>query len=609
MSQSGTASAESVETIAIAGETKAPAQRETDRPLMPFMDAARVAAGVPFAVAALFLLAWASVGLAFAAVNTAPLPVLAGIAYGIAGLGIATTVAMVLERLLRRRATAAMRVAANAQRAFYQQAIDQLVDGFSVWDADDRLVIWNRQFADMMPRAASHLRRDMSYEELLQVWIDRGYAPRQAGKRWIQDCLERRWSGESANLRLVEDREFSFAERSGGDGVTALTVCDVTAQRARERALKDSEERYSLALIASNEALWDYDLRSEQCYLAPRAQAMLAATEGAAPISRADWTRHVHPDDVERQQDAWRRHLAGETDVYSVEYRLVDGGGVARWVYDCGLALRDSTGEAYRIAGSLGDISERKRTESALTAARDAAQLADRARTEFLSNITHELKTPLNVVIGFSDMLCQAGSDDLTAEQRLAYADEIRQAGSRLDRLVSDLLDLARAGSADTPLADSQVDLLRCLNRVVELVTDRAQMRQVAVEIDPASAVPPVIGDLGKLKHAVFSFIGHAVGRCDPGSTIRIHAGRESGQGIALRLEMSVCGVTDAHLRGVLQPLTPDANSSVQRADGVDLTLAVAESFVKLHDGTLELSILGTDRVMAVLRLPEERIV
>lgn len=605
-SRAASAADSSAGNISIAGQTIAPAQRETPRPAM---DAARVAAGIPFAVAALFLLAWGSAGLAFATVSVVSLPLLAGIGYGLAGTGIAVTMAMVLQRLLRRRAAAAMQAAASVQRAFHQEAIDQLADGFSVWDADDRLTMWNRRFEDMMPRAAPHLRRDMTYEDLLKVWIESGYAPRQAGERWVQDCQERRWQGESSNLRNIDDSEFAFIERTGDDGTTALLVSDVTAPRARERALKDSDERYSLALIASNEALWDYDLRSEQCYLAPRAQAMLAPGKDGSAITRGNWSDYVHPDDVARQQEAWRSHLAGETDVYSIEYRIIDVNGEPRWVYDCGLALRDSTGEPYRIAGSLGDISERKRTESALTAARDAAQLADRARTEFLSNITHEFKTPLNVVIGFSDMLCQAKSGDLTNEERLAYADEIRQAGSRLDRLVSDLLDLARAGSADTPLAESQIDVMRCVNRAAELVAHRAQARHVKVEIDDASVLPPVIGDLGKLKHALFSFIGHAVSRCDTTTTIHVRARHEPGRGIAVSMELSMQGVTEARLRGALEPLTPDSVSGVQHADGVDLALAVAESFVKLHGGTLELSIQGADRVMAVLRLPEERVV
>lgn len=586
-----------------------PQPATTGQPAATPVDPSSVAAGVPIAVAGLFLLAWAGAGLAFASANPLPLPMAAGLGYGAAGLCIAWTMARVLQRLLRRRASRAIQSALAAQRAFQQDALDQFGDGLAIWDADDRLVMWNSRFAELMPRAASHLRRDMSYEDLLRVWIDCGYGPINAGERWIRNCLERRWLGENTEYRSFEGRELAFAEKASESGTTALAISDVTGLRDRERALRDSEERYSLALLASNEALWDFDLRTGKSYLAPRAQAMLAPEGDATPVLRTNWSEHVHPDDRAYQQAAWKRHLSGESEVYSVEYRIIDSSGEPRWVYDCGLALRDSTGTPYRIAGSLGDISERKRIEQALTAARDAAQLADRARTDFLANLTHELKTPLNVVIGFSQILSEDRKNGLTAEERQTYAEEIRQAGSRLDRLVSDLLDLARAGSADTPMADSQVDLMRCLTRAKELVTHRAQARGVTLELQADGAVPAFIGDLGKLKHAFFSFLGYVVDRCDADTTVHIMARHVPGIGISLHVAFALDGVTEARLHDALQPLTPDCASGVQRADGVDLALAVAESFVKLHGGTLDLSIPDADRVAAVLRLPEERVV
>ena len=561
---------------------------------------------IPLLLALLMLALWGVGGTAIALVAPVPIPLPFLTVYALVGLSGAALLALLTRRILRQHMAAQVRAAATAQRAFLQNALDQLDYGLLIWDGEDRLVLWNRPFADLMARAAPRLRRDMSYEALLRIWMECGYTPPNAGQRWLQDCLERHWLGASSDTRSIDGRDFAFVERSDDDGITTLCVTDVTESRARERALKDSEERYSLALIASNEALWDCDLRNGRSYLSQRACNIIGGADRDKAMTRETWTSHIHPDDLVRQQSALESHLSGRSETYDIEYRVIVGDGEVRWVHDCGLALRDSTGAPYRIAGSLGDISERKRAEQELTAARDAAQLADRARSEFMSNITHEFKTPLNSVIGFSEMLSQA-VDDLDAEERQTYASEIHRAGTRLDRLVSDLLDLARASSAQDSVADSQFDLVHCLRRAAELQSHRAAIRSVAIRIAGADSPVPVIGDLGKLKHGLFNLLGHAIERADPNSAIDVTIGHGADGGAAVTLTWCAAGVTTAQLRGALQPLTPDDAQGAQRADGVDLALAVVESFVKLHGGALDLSAAGADRVAAVLRLPAER--
>ena len=557
----------------------------------------------------LALIAWAAIGACYGLISPVQPPMGLLVLFGVAGLGVAATICMVLERILRRGMQSAVQQARAEQRAFIQQGLDQLVEGIAIWDSEDRLEYWNRGFEELMPRVTSHLRRGMTYDALLRVWIDCGYAPRSAGPQWIQDCLESRWLGKSRDTRRIEERDLAFIEQSNDDGVTAMSITDVTSARARERALKDSEERYSLALIASNEALWDYDLRTGKTYLSRRAVAMIGAKNGQEGISRETWIDHIHPEDAEAQASAWERHLRGESEVYGIDYRVIAANGEIRWVYDRGVALRDSTGSAYRIAGSLGDITDRKRTEADLTSARDAAQLADRARTEFLSNLTHEFKTPLNVVIGFSEILVQGAEPAVSDADRRSYLEEVHQAGKRLDRLVSDLLDLARTGSSDSAVADSQVDLNLCIGRACELVAHRAEQRSIDIALALPETPLRLIGDLGKLKHAMVNLLGYAIGMCDAGGAVAVSAAHETGVGHMVRVEFPVCGVTSQQLHNALKPLTPEDAPSTTRTDGIDLALAVVESFVTLHDGVLELSVVADGRASAVLQLPQERVI
>ena len=201
-------------------------------------------------------------------------------------------------------------------------------------------------------------------------------------------------------------------------------------------------------------------------FISPRALSFLdfkGDEEAAAEFRPKQWLSRIHPEDRKAYFENWRRHLRGDTTAFRAEYRIEDGQGGYRWIFDRALALRDSTGRAFRIGGSVTDISEQKATEQALQESRRQAELAGRSKTEFLANMSHELRTPLHAIMGFADLL-KAGNVD--SEDYREYAEYIREAGSQLDQIVSQLLDFSRADSGTLKLAESTIDLEACIATV-----------------------------------------------------------------------------------------------------------------------------------------------
>lgn len=143
-------------------------------------------------------------------------------------------------------------------------------------------------------------------------------------------------------------------------------------KEARE-ALRVSEERYALAAKGSKDGLWDLDLRAGSLYVSPRLEAMLGLAEGEGPRDLDAWVRLVHPEDRQSFQGRLQAHLDGRTDHFEVEVRMRHGAlNEPVWMLVRGLAVRDATGKATRVAGSQTDITLRKRTENSLL--RDAVQ-------------------------------------------------------------------------------------------------------------------------------------------------------------------------------------------------------------------------------------------
>lgn len=146
------------------------------------------------------------------------------------------------------------------------------------------------------------------------------------------------------------------------DVPVALARIEAQLEHRRVKvALKESEERYALALAGANDGLWDWDKRSDSMYYSERWKAMLGLTE-SDPLSCSpqEWFDRIHPDDLAQVQLQLQQHLEGLSDHFESEYRILHQDGSYRWALSRGMAVRDEYGHVYRMAGSQSDITSRK---------------------------------------------------------------------------------------------------------------------------------------------------------------------------------------------------------------------------------------------------------
>ena len=190
-----------------------------------------------------------------------------------------------------------------------------------------------------------------------------------------------RVSAEARGIPIIiltghnDDRMAARAVRSGAQDFLVKRHIDApllarSVQYAVERqryqdALRDSEERYALAIEGANDGLWDWDLRVDEVYYSPRWMHMLGLSQTEVPGSPDAWFSRVHAEDVEGLRRDIERHLAGETDHFSHEHRIRCQDGSYRWMLSRGVAQRGRRG-ATRMAGSLTDIHARKVVEERL---------------------------------------------------------------------------------------------------------------------------------------------------------------------------------------------------------------------------------------------------
>ena len=141
---------------------------------------------------------------------------------------------------------------------------------------------------------------------------------------------------------------------------------EITTRKQVEEALRESEERYALAVQGANDGIWDWNLNNNQLYFSSRWKSMLGYSDEEISNSPKEWFTRVHPEDIERLRLDISAHIKGVTQNFENEHRILHRDGSFRWMLSRGIAVRDDENIAYRLAGSLTDITDRKFSEEKL---------------------------------------------------------------------------------------------------------------------------------------------------------------------------------------------------------------------------------------------------
>ena len=200
-------------------------------------------------------------------------------------------------------------------------------------------------------------------------WCGRVHPDDMTGYRTaMRNCFKQRSSklecqyrirASDGNYRWVEDHGLPIRNKEGRAIRLVGAISDISRRHQTEQALRDSEQRYALAVQAINEGVYDWNIETGEIYYSPRVLDSVGLTPEQLG-SREDWLQRIHPDDLPAYKRAFAAHLKGATDRFVCEYRYLHPDGTWHWARQHGLALRDRAGRAYRMAGSTGDITLEK---------------------------------------------------------------------------------------------------------------------------------------------------------------------------------------------------------------------------------------------------------
>jgi signal transduction histidine kinase len=255
------------------------------------------------------------------------------------------------------------------------------------------------------------------------------------------------------------------------------------------------------------------------------------------------------------------------------------------------------------------DITERKRAEEALHAAKEEAEVANRAKTEFLANVTHELRTPLNAVIGLSELMNEAMFGPLGHPKYTEYAKDITESGRHLLELIEDILDLSRIEVGKLKIYEEQIDVVKVVSACMMILRSRAEAGGVEIQTLLPEALPPLMADARKLKQILLNILSNAIKFTPAGGTVTLQAYVEKDGGFVFMVRDTGIGIACEHLSTVMAPFGQVDSSLSRKYQGTGLGLPLTKALVELHGGRMELVSVVDVGTEVTIRFPKSRVV
>lgn len=390
-------------------------------------------------------------------------------------------------------------------------------------------------------------------------------------------------------------------------GLVAM-VTDRTVLHRREEALERSEERYRAIIETAVEAIMTVTPDGTILEVNPAVETMLGYT--ADDLVGRNVTILMPADEAGRHAGYMGRYLStGERRVIGVgrdvPVRRKDGSVFAGW-----LALTEIKRPGFHVfVGTIRDVSQARQAEAALIQAKEAAELANRAKSAFLSNMSHELRTPLNGILGFADVVQQQMLGALENPQYLAYMAEIKRSGELLLANINDLLEVASIESGTLDLDETLMDFRDIVVSCLRLVGKRAERGKLKVQADIAAELPPVYADPRALKQVLMHLLSNAIKFTPAGGTIGLAARVDSDGGLVAEVFDTGIGIPEDRMESVMLPFVQGESLLTRHYEGVGLGLSIAKSLMDKHGGRLEIRSHEGVGTTVILRLPPDRVV
>lgn len=406
--------------------------------------------------------------------------------------------------------------------------------------------------------------------------------------RWIEANGQVEFAADGMPLRLV--------------GI----LKDITDRKQAEQDLRTAEERLRLALNAARMVVWDWDLQVDRVICSENSEEIWGTQIGCTD----DFLTAVHPDDraLLAQATVEARQHDG---IFQCEYRVIAPDQTVRWLHSRGRTYFNARGQVERMIGVSLDVSRRVQIEAERDlllrqeqAARGEAERANRIKDEFLAVLSHELRSPLNPILGWTKLLQSQKFSPEKAAQALAT---IERNAKLQAQLIEDLLDVSRILQGKMLVNVSSVNLATTIKAAIETVRLAAEAKNIQIHAtldDDGSHENIVAGDAARLQQIVWNLLTNAVKFTPQDGRIEVRLDRRDGFA-QIQVQDTGKGISPDFLPYVFDYFRQEDGATTRKFGGLGLGLALVQHLTEQHGGTVSAESAGDGQgATFTIRLP-----
>tara|TARA_B100001248_G_scaffold217689_2_gene172910 strand:+ start:17752 stop:20250 length:2499 start_codon:yes stop_codon:yes gene_type:complete len=458
----------------------------------------------------------------------------------------------------------------------------------------------NNTFAEMFEYPTAEILNEAGGRKALHVDLEKGahmFKAVREGTPQKERVKLRTRSGKILNVILhvsaVKDETGEIIAHWG-------VITNIDEALKLEQELRSSEERYELAVQGSNSGLWDWNFQTSELYWSPRFKEIVGISDEDFVPDVSSFFDRLHPEDLQRVEEALYDHIEKKVP-YDIEYRLRREDGTYVWIHARGQALWDKEGQSLRMAGSVDDITDRKKQEQAIERSQKEAQEAiaqakemareaeeaNKSKSDFLANMSHEIRTPMNAILGMTTLLADT---ELTPAQR-DFVETIRNSSDALLTIINEILDFSKIEAGMIEIENISFDLATCLEDCIDLFVLKASSQKIDLLLGIDANIPKtLVGDPTRIRQILVNLIGNALKFTEKGEVhTQITLKEEVEDGLILQFSVrdTGMGIPKDKQDKLFKSFSQVDASTTRKFGGTGLGLTISKSLTHIMGGEI----------------------
>lgn len=384
-------------------------------------------------------------------------------------------------------------------------------------------------------------------------------------------------NGQPLLLEIYEKPIFEGEKVVGLQGVAH----DVTKQKIAEEQLKELNTQLQTAIEGANIGIWDQDFTTNKVVRLGRWGEMLGYSTSEIDSEFSSWKELIHPDDIETVKQSIIAHETGKVNEFKVEHRLRTKDGDYKWILNWGrIYQRDENGKPIKASGVHLDIDERKRAEIEIQKAKEQAEKANQLKSEFLAQISHEIRSPLNAVINFSQLIKEEFKGKLKEELEVSFSG-IESASKRVIRTIDLILNMSELQLGTYEVTKRKLDLTTILTNIRKEYLNFAKSKNLELRFISDYDKAEIYSDEYAVNQIFANLVDNAIKYTNNGY-VEINLIKNKNDSYSVKVIDSGIGISQDYLPEIFEAFSQEERGYSRRFEGSGLGMSLVKNYCEL---------------------------